>query len=73
MASLSDGSRIRIESREMAFPQPLSLSLEFSACQKTSEAEGELEAPGLPRSLFWNWIPPANMSLSFRQEFSSLS
>lgn len=54
----------------MAFPQPL--SLELSACQKTLEAEGELEAPSLPQLPFWSWVPLANVSLSFRQELISL-
>lgn len=51
----------------MAFPQPL--SLELFACQKTSEAEEELEAPSLPQLPFWNWVPLAYLWL-FRQELT---
>lgn len=60
------GSRIRLECREMVFPQPL--SLELSTCQNISEDEVELEPPSL---LFE--LGPSDVSLPFRQELICLS
>lgn len=48
------GSRIRLECREMVFPQPL--SLELSTCQNISEDEVELEPPSLPSLTFSNLV-----------------
>lgn len=73
MASLSDCAGQQNLDREQGDGVPttslsLSLSLVFSACQKTSETEGELEAPSLPRPPFSNSVPLANVSLSFRRD-----
>lgn len=54
------GSRIRLECREMVFPQPL--SQELSTCQNISEDKVELEPPSLPSLTFSNLQMSLQMS-----------